>query len=238
MKNAWKDFGIDVSYEILNYGMGTSKFDHIRTTQSLLRSDKVYRLSIEKLLKQAEYHTIKELRKNPSHSDLFGNLGERFKNLQKEGYRIGHTTGYTYNMVEPILEHWKNVYNYVPNAVITSDEVKKGRPYPDAIIKCSERMLVPLYRCINIDDSSVGIIAGNNAKIPSFGVYQYGNWRGPLIMQHKRGEIIDPVYYSRVYEGIVKEYEKMKLITEHAYPTTEHVLDIINSHSYLLEGKL
>lgn len=230
MKKSWKDFGVDVSYEILNCGMGSSKADHIIITQRLLNTDKAYRVKLDKLMDRVEYNTVKILREEKSHSILFDDLADRFKELQSQGYKIGHTTGYTNSMIQPILQHWKDIHKYIPDAIIPSDEVSKGRPYPDAIIQCSERMGVSLRNCINIDDSEVGIKAGNNANIPSFGVYQYGNWRGPFELQLKEEAIHDNTYYEKIYKGINEEYFKMRKLAKYVYPTTSHILQTMNQN--------
>jgi len=224
MKSAWKEHGVVLPYSILREGMGSKKLDHISITRNAIYTNfphftnKIYKIPDEHILETMEDYTVRTLQQETHHSILFDDLPDLFKKLRTKGYKLGHTTGYTRKMTEPILNHWKRYHNYVPDAVVCSDEVPRGRPCPDSIKACSEILGIKLADCINIDDSDVGNQAGVNAGIKSIGVYEYGNWLGPLLLN-------SPIINIKAHEHYKIEYiTKLNRITPHVYPTTSYFL--------------
>jgi mannitol-1-/sugar-/sorbitol-6-phosphatase len=55
----------------------------------------------------------------------------------------------------------------LPNALITADKIKKGKPDPESFIKAADLLGVKINECVIFEDSIPGILAGHasNAKV-------------------------------------------------------------------------
>lgn len=51
----------------------------------------------------------------------------------------------------------------VPEVLISGDDVSKGKPDPEGYLKAANRLGVPPERCIVVEDSLAGILAGRHA---------------------------------------------------------------------------
>ncbi|MCK4923699.1 MAG: HAD family hydrolase, partial [Spirochaetes bacterium] len=51
------------------------------------------------------------------------------------------------------------------DAVVTSEDVKRGKPNPDLFLCAAEKLELPPELCIVIEDSDVGIEAARNARM-------------------------------------------------------------------------
>lgn len=47
-----------------------------------------------------------------------------------------------------------------PSVFITAEDVKKGKPYPDAFLLGAERLDLPSEQCVVVEDAAAGVIAG------------------------------------------------------------------------------
>lgn len=63
---------------------------------------------------------------------------ETFKALREKGILIGIDTGFSRDIADAIIERLKWKQNNLIDFSVTSDEVAKGRPYPDMIYKAKE----------------------------------------------------------------------------------------------------
>lgn len=100
---------------------------------------------------------------------------DTLKELQKSGIRVGTTTGY----VEPIMKHVTQAaasYGFMPDAVVTSSDVKTGRPAP---YMCYLNALIldvfPLSQMIKVGDTVADILEGINAGMWTIGLTLSGN---------------------------------------------------------------
>ena len=50
-------------------------------------------------------------------------------------------------------------YGIEVDAVVTADDVKRGKPHPDLFLCAAEKLGVPAETCIVVEDSDVGIEA-------------------------------------------------------------------------------
>lgn len=89
---------------------------------------------------------------------------EVFESLQQMGIKVGLDTGFSRDIADVILERigWKN--HPLIDITVCSDEVKKGRPHPDMILKMMAALGIgsPL-EVIKIGDTEVDIHEGLNA---------------------------------------------------------------------------
>jgi phosphonoacetaldehyde hydrolase len=90
--------------------------------------------------------------------------------LRAAGLRIASSTGYTREMMEPVLES-AAIQGYVPDHLVCSGETPQGRPSPLMIYKaCAELGVWPLSRVVKVDDAEAGIAEGKAAGAFTVGV--------------------------------------------------------------------
>jgi phosphonoacetaldehyde hydrolase len=75
---------------------------------------------------------------------------------------IGVTTGYSQKIMAAVLNRAKR-FGFVPDAAVASDQVQHPRPAPDLILSVCQQLGANPKRAIVVDDSTVGIQAGNKA---------------------------------------------------------------------------
>jgi phosphonoacetaldehyde hydrolase len=103
-------------------------------------------------------------------STLIPGARETFDQLRAAGLRIASSTGYTRDMMEPVLARAAE-QGYVPDHVVCSGETPAGRPSPLMIYKaCAELGVWPLSRVVKVDDAEVGIAEGKAAGAFTVGV--------------------------------------------------------------------
>jgi phosphonoacetaldehyde hydrolase len=93
-----------------------------------------------------------------------------FDRLRAAGLKVASSTGYTREMMQPVLARAAE-QGYVPEHVVCSGETPAGRPSPLMIYKaCAELGVWPLSRVIKVDDAEVGIAEGKAAGVFTVGV--------------------------------------------------------------------
>jgi phosphonoacetaldehyde hydrolase len=103
-------------------------------------------------------------------STLISGARETFDQLRAAGLRIASSTGYTRDMMEPVLARAAE-QGYVPEHILCSGETPAGRPSPLMIYKaCAELGIWPLSRVVKVDDAEAGIAEGKAAGVFTVGV--------------------------------------------------------------------
>ncbi len=111
------------------------------------------------------------------YTDLLPGVAEVVQRLQKQGIKIGSTTGFVRSMVD-ILEEDAKGQGYVPDASVAGDEVENGaRPKPFMVYKNLDMMDVhPIQSVIKVDDTVSGIGEALEAGCWGVGVSLYSNY--------------------------------------------------------------
>jgi phosphonoacetaldehyde hydrolase len=95
------------------------------------------------------------------------NTVERLRTL---GFKIASSTGYTREMMAPVLARAAE-QGYVPDHLVCAGETPVGRPTPLMIYKaCAELGVWPLSRVVKVDDAEAGILEGKSAGAFTVGV--------------------------------------------------------------------
>ncbi len=89
---------------------------------------------------------------------------ELLNTLRKKGVKVAVATGSTRKSILPIMEK----FSIAVDAVVTSEDVKRGKPNPDLFLRAAERLKLLPEQCIVIEDSDVGIEAARNARMHAF----------------------------------------------------------------------
>jgi phosphonoacetaldehyde hydrolase len=95
--------------------------------------------------------------------------------LRRQGIKIASSTGYTRDMMQPVLREAAR-QGYVPDHLVCSGETPLGRPTPLMIYKaCADLGVWPLQRVIKVDDTEAGVAEGRNAGCFTVGLAASGN---------------------------------------------------------------
>ena len=101
---------------------------------------------------------------------LIAGARQTFDRLRAAGLRVASSTGYTREMMQPLLAQPAE-QGYLPEHLVCSGETPAGRPSPLMIYKaCAELGVWPLSRVIKVDDAVVGIAEGTAAGAFTVGV--------------------------------------------------------------------
>ena len=111
-------------------------------------------------------------------SRLIPGAAEAVAELEGLGVRIASGTGYTREMMAPILAS-AAAQGYAPEVVVCAGETPSGRPAPFMTWQALIAMDVwPAGACIKVDDAAVGIQEGKNAGCWAVGLAASGNGVG------------------------------------------------------------
>ena len=87
-----------------------------------------------------------------------------FERLKRTGIRVALNTGFDRTITDVILERLDWSRNAFIDATISSDEVARGRPYPDMILELMRRMGVnDPQRVAKVGDTPADLEEGRNA---------------------------------------------------------------------------
>ena len=113
----------------------------------------------------------------PTYTTLLPHVAEVTQRLQKQGIKIGSSTGFLRPMVD-ILEKAARKQGYTPDASVAGDEVEQGaRPKPFMVYRNLDLMDVwPIQSVIKVDDTIGGVGEGLNAGCWSVGIARYSNY--------------------------------------------------------------
>ncbi|MCB9526134.1 MAG: phosphonoacetaldehyde hydrolase [Myxococcales bacterium] len=114
----------------------------------------------------------------PDHCAPIPGAFEAVQAMRARGLSIGSTTGYPRAAMD-ILAPLAAKAGYVPDCILTADDVPAGRPAPWAIFRACEAMgAYPMSQVVKVDDTVAGIRAARNAGCWAIGVAATGNRLG------------------------------------------------------------
>jgi phosphonoacetaldehyde hydrolase len=176
--------GITVSVEGARRDMGLLKRNHIQAIFALpdlrarwcvVTGSEPAEADVHSLF--AEFGPLQiEIVAEPS--QLISGVAETVRNWQSQELRIGSSTGYTRQMLAPVLAHAIG-NGYRPDASVCPDEGSAGRPASWMPMKNAQFLNVyPPSACVKIGDSVVDIEEGRNAGMWNIGLTRAGNLVG------------------------------------------------------------
>ncbi len=174
--DAFAQEGVAINEAAARRDMGMAKADHVR---GLLSHPEVAAAWRARHGRSAEERDVESLmvRLGPlmrEHATQAATLipGARatFDRLRAEGLRVASSTGYTRDMMRPVLARAAE-QGYVPEHLVCAGETPAGRPTPLMIYKaCAELGVWPLSRVVKVDDAEAGITEGKVAGVFTVGV--------------------------------------------------------------------
>jgi len=93
----------------------------------------------------------------------FPGINELFRNLKDRDLKIGIATGRTSTPENEWNRFKRFGLERFIDSIVTSREVARRKPAPDAIIECAKRMNVPVEKCLVVGDTEADIIATRRA---------------------------------------------------------------------------
>jgi phosphonoacetaldehyde hydrolase len=111
------------------------------------------------------------------YTTLLPGVAEATQKLQKEGIKIGSTTGFVRSMVD-ILEEDAKKQGYTPDASVAGDDVVHGaRPKPFMVYRNLDLLDVhPIQSVVKVDDTVSGIGEALEAGCWGVGLARYSNY--------------------------------------------------------------
>jgi phosphonoacetaldehyde hydrolase len=111
-------------------------------------------------------------------AELIPGAAQLVADLRAAGLKIASSTGYTREMMAPVLIRAAE-QGYAPDHLVCANETPQGRPSPLMIYKaCAELGVWPMSRVVKVDDSEAGVAEGRAAGCFSVGVSASGNGVG------------------------------------------------------------
>ena len=112
-----------------------------------------------------------------NYTTLLPLVAETTQSLQKQGIKIGSSTGFVRSMVD-ILEEDARKQGYTPDASVAGDEVINGaRPKPFMVYRNLDIMDVhPIQSVIKVDDTVSGVGEALEAGCWGVGIARYSNY--------------------------------------------------------------
>lgn len=173
IKNAFrKEFGesLKVSDTLIMKSMGKSKKDHIREILSTIETKDKSVDRIEHLLRETNSN-LTRLIDTPEYHTLFPGVLKTLHQARFEHKLIlTATTGYGSNIADRCTYYIKK-QGFTFDKLVASDEVLKGRPYPDMIHKIQEFSNCCPAQILKVGDTLEDIKEGKNANTWTCGVY-------------------------------------------------------------------
>lgn len=178
---AFAQFGIDITIAEARGPMGVAKRDHVAALMALPRIaaawtekhghapteadiDKVYEVFVPMNVEVAA-----------DHAGLIEGVAETVARLRAKGLKIGSTTGYTREIMAPILPI-AAAQGYAPDNMVCAGDLPAGRPTPLMLYKTLLDLGVwPAWQVVKVDDTEVGIAEGLNAGCWTIGIALTGN---------------------------------------------------------------
>lgn len=174
-------FGVEISVEEARRPMGLPKLDHIRALGADPRIADAWRRArgtdFDDAAAQAVYEVFVPLNAEvvAAYAALVPGAAELAAELRREGLKIGSTTGYTREIMAPLLPLAAE-QGYAPDNLVCAGDLAAGRPTPLMMYRCFADLGVwQPARVVKVDDTEPGIAEGLAAGCWSLGVSLSGN---------------------------------------------------------------
>lgn len=89
--------------------------------------------------------------------------------LKEKGIKMGIATSNSRTLAEEVLEK-NNITSYF-EVLVTSCDVKKGKPEPDVFLRAAKQMGIPPEDCLVFEDTHAGVLAGKAAGMDVIAIY-------------------------------------------------------------------
>jgi phosphonoacetaldehyde hydrolase len=173
--------GVDITLSEARTPMGTFKRDHIRAITRMSRVAEHWQQVHGRAPNEHDVDhmytafTPKQIAVITEYSELIPGVEEAVQVLRARGLKIGSCTGFTQEMMKPLLPEVAK-QGYTPDALVCPDDVGGGRPQPWMCFENMRRLGVyPSEAVVKIGDTPVDVQEGLNAGMWTIGLAKTGN---------------------------------------------------------------
>jgi phosphonoacetaldehyde hydrolase len=160
-----------------------------------------------------------------NYTTLLPHVAEVTQTFQKQGIKIGSSTGFVRSMVD-ILEADAKKQGYEPDASVAGDEVVHGaRPKPFMVYRNLDLMDVhPIQSVVKVDDTISGVGEALEAGCWGVGIARYSNYMDIDSLEH-----LDSLPEHEIQRRLVKTREILQKAGAHyVIDTFDQLPDVID----------
>ncbi len=186
---AFAEFDVEITVPEARGPMGMAKRDHIAAVLALPRVAAAWRAKHGRAPTEADIDAIYEvfvpmnIAVVTDFATLIEGAAEVAGRLRARRLKIGSTTGYTREIMAPLLPLAKE-QGYAPDNLVCAGDLAWGRPTPMMMYRTFLELGVwPAWRVVKVDDTEVGIEEGLNAGCWTVGVALTGNVFGANVAE-------------------------------------------------------
>ena len=178
---AFAQFGVDITVAEARGPMGMAKRDHIKTLLAQPRIATAWAATRGTAPTEADIDAIyavfvpMNVAAVTDFAQLIDGAADIAVDLRQRGLKIGSTTGYTREIMAPLLP-LAAAQGYAPDNLVCAGDLAEGRPSPLMMYRSFLDLGIwPAATVVKVDDTSVGIAEGLNAGCWTVGVAMTGN---------------------------------------------------------------
>lgn len=177
----FRQFGVEITVAEARGPMGMAKWDHIRALGDVPRIAAAWQARHGRAFSDADADAIHDVfvplnaRVVTDYATLIPGAAEAVAGLRARGLKIGSTTGYTRQIMAPLLPV-AAAQGYAPDNLVCAGDLPRGRPSAMMMYRCFLELDVdPAWACVKVDDTPPGIGEGVAAGCWTVGVALTGN---------------------------------------------------------------
>ncbi len=181
---AFAEFGVEITTEEARAPMGLPKRDHIKALGEMPRIAAAWQDARGSAFGETDIDALYEVfvplnvEVVGRHADLIPGVAETVAALRARGIKIGSTTGYVREIMEPLLPIAAE-QGYAPDNLVCAGDLPQGRPTPMMMYRCFLDLGVwPAAAVVKVDDTEPGIDEGLAAGCWTVGIAMTGNQVG------------------------------------------------------------
>lgn len=174
--DAFAQAGVEINEAAARRDMGRAKGDHVRSMLQHPDVGAAWRMRHGRTPDERDVESLivrlgPLMREHAARAaTLIPGALATFEQVKAAGLRVASSTGYTREMMAPVLARAAE-QGYLPDHVVCAGETPAGRPTPLMIYKaCADLGVWPLNRVVKVDDAEVGIAEGKAAGAFTVGV--------------------------------------------------------------------
>lgn len=185
MQRVFEEAGIALSEDEVRADMGIGKLDHIRAIGDMPRIARAWAEhhsgqnfeDRDALVLHERFRAVNKL-VAAERGKLIGGVLNAVRALKDREILIGTTTGYSRDIMEPVVAVAK-AQGFEAQAVVCADDVPESRPSPLALYHAMVSLGVyPASSLIKVDDTVPGLMEGKAAGAWTVGISETGNEMG------------------------------------------------------------
>lgn len=182
--------GVPITIAQARIPMGLPKIDHIRALGQLPEIAAQWQSAQGRTFSEADAQALLQEFEPMSalaafeRSDFIPGFMDTLAWLHGRGLRVATTTGYTRQIMWPVIERAAQ-QGFMPDLVVCCDDVERSRPDPMGMQACMHAMGLQAQptAVVKVDDTAPGLAEGLNAGCWTVGVAASGNALGWSLQQ-------------------------------------------------------